>query len=155
MNGIPESGLTDGQFVRTWRDGGHNVLAFGAGQGGSCELLLGVIQNARSQGVDVEAHIYPYTAGQNAGLRNIIPPWAHEGGNTRMLERLKDPSLRARLERDITQGIPGWYNHYTAVGSDWSRIQIVSVASPPIGSKITSAPRSEVSSMTASNRSSL
>ena len=46
-----------------------------------------------------------------------------------MLKRLKDPSLRARLEKDITQGIPGWYNHYTAVGSDWSRIQIVS-ASP-------------------------
>ena len=47
-----------------------------------------------------------------------------------MLERLKDPSLRARLEKDITQGIPGWYNHYTAVGSDWSKIQIVSVSNP-------------------------
>jgi N-acyl-D-aspartate/D-glutamate deacylase len=97
---------------------------------GQMPELLGVIQNARSQGVDVEGHIYPYTAGQNAGLRNIIPPWAHEGGTDAMLARLKDPSLRARLERDITQGIPGWYNHYTAVGSDWSRIQIVSVAHP-------------------------
>jgi N-acyl-D-amino-acid deacylase len=92
--------------------------------------LLGLIQKARNEGVDVEAHIYPYTAGQNAGLRNIIPPWAHEGGTARMLERLKDPSLRAQLERDITQGISGWYNHYTAVGSDWSKIQIVSVANP-------------------------
>ena len=95
---------------------------------GQMPELTGLIQNARSQGLDVEAHIYPYTAGQNAGLRNIIPPWAHEGGTEAMLERLKDPSLRGRLERDITQGIPGWYNHYTAVGSDWSRIQIVSVS---------------------------
>jgi N-acyl-D-aspartate/D-glutamate deacylase len=47
-----------------------------------------------------------------------------------MLKRLKDPLLRARLEKDITQGIPGWYNHYTAVGSDWSRIQIGGVANP-------------------------
>jgi len=97
---------------------------------GQMPELIGVIQNARNQGADVEAHIYPYTAGQNAGLRNIIPPWAHEGGTAEMLKRLKDPSLRARLERDITQGIPGWYNHYTAVGSDWSRIQIMSVANP-------------------------
>ena len=97
---------------------------------GQMAELIGVIQNARNQGVDVEANIYPYTAGQNAGLRNIIPPWAHEGGTDEMLKRLKDPALRARLERDITQGIRGWYNHYTAVGSDWSRIQIVSVANP-------------------------
>jgi N-acyl-D-aspartate/D-glutamate deacylase len=97
---------------------------------GQMPELIGVIQNARNQGVDVEANIYPYTAGQNAGLRNIIPPWAHEGGTEEMLKRLKDPALRARLERDITQGIRGWYNHYTAVGSDWSRIQIVSVANP-------------------------
>ncbi len=97
---------------------------------GQMPELIGVIQNARNQGVDVEANIYPYTAGQNAGLRNIIPPWAHEGGNEEMLKRLKDPALRARLERDITQGVRGWYNHYTAVGSDWSLIQIVSVANP-------------------------
>jgi len=97
---------------------------------GQMPELIGVIQNARSQGVDVEANIYPYTAGQNAGLLNIIPPWAHEGGTAEMLKRLADPSLRARLEHDITQGIPGWYNHYTAVGSDWSRIQIVSVQNP-------------------------
>ena len=97
---------------------------------GQMPELLGVIQNARKSGVDVEAHIYPYTAGQNAGLRNIIPPWAHEGGTAKMIERLKDPSLRPRLEKDITQGIPGWYNHYTAVGSDWSKIQIVSTANP-------------------------
>ena len=92
--------------------------------------LIGLIQNARTEGLDVQAHIYPYTVGQNAGLRNIIPPWAHEGGNEAMLKRLKDPSLRARLEKDITQGISGWYNHYTAVGSDWSRIQIGGVANP-------------------------
>jgi len=97
---------------------------------GQMPELIGVIQNARSQGVDVEAHIYPYTAGQNAGLRNIIPPWAHDGGTEAMLQRLKDPALKERLERDINQGIPGWYNHYTAVGRDWSKIQIVSVANP-------------------------
>jgi N-acyl-D-aspartate/D-glutamate deacylase len=97
---------------------------------GQMPELIGLIQNARNEGLDVQAHLYPYTVGQNAGLTNIIPPWAHDGGNEAMLARLKDPSLRARLEKEITNGIPGWYNHYTAVGSDWSRIQIAGVSNP-------------------------
>ena len=27
-----------------------------------------------------------------------------------------------RLKTEIRSGIPGWYNHYTAVGGDWSRM---------------------------------
>lgn len=41
-----------------------------------------------------------------------------------MLERLRDPSLRERMKTDIRQGLPGWYNHYTAIGGDWSRMLI-------------------------------
>jgi N-acyl-D-aspartate/D-glutamate deacylase len=41
-----------------------------------------------------------------------------------MLERLKDPIVRPRLKKEIREGIPGWYNHYTAVGGDWSRMLI-------------------------------
>src|SRR5262245_60706386 len=52
---------------------------------GQMPELIGLIQNARNEGLDVQAHLYPYTVGQNAGLRNIIPPWAHDGGNEAML----------------------------------------------------------------------
>jgi N-acyl-D-amino-acid deacylase len=41
-----------------------------------------------------------------------------------MLARLKDPKERAKIKRDVKDGIPGWYNHYTAVGGDWSRMLI-------------------------------
>jgi len=41
-----------------------------------------------------------------------------------MLRRLKDPAERKRLKRDILGGVDGWYNHYTAVGGDWSRMLI-------------------------------
>ena len=47
-----------------------------------------------------------------------------------MIERLKDPSLRDRLKRDIRNGLPGWYNHYTAVGGDWSRMLVSARLSP-------------------------
>jgi N-acyl-D-aspartate/D-glutamate deacylase len=47
-----------------------------------------------------------------------------------VLARLKDRSVRDRLKRDIRAGLPGWYNHYTAVGGDWSRMLISAQLSP-------------------------
>lgn len=85
--------------------------------------LVALIDAARQRGVNVQANVYPYTRGNN-NLSSIIPPWAHEGGRERMLARLKDASLRPRLKRDIRDGLPGWYNHYTAVGGDWSRMLV-------------------------------
>jgi N-acyl-D-aspartate/D-glutamate deacylase len=41
-----------------------------------------------------------------------------------LLARLKDPEQRRRLKHDIRSGLPGWYNHYTAVGGDWRRMLI-------------------------------
>lgn len=92
--------------------------------------LVGLIANARAQGQQVEAHVYPYRAGQN-NLASIIPPWAHEGGRERMIARLQDMALRERLRREILQGIPGsnWYNHYTATGS-WEGMLLVSFSNP-------------------------
>jgi N-acyl-D-amino-acid deacylase len=43
---------------------------------------------------------------------------------------LRDGSTRDRLKRDIRTGLPGWYNHYTAVGGDWSRMLISGHLSP-------------------------
>ena len=91
--------------------------------------VVGLIQEARDEGLDIRANVYPYTAGQN-NLRAIIPPWAHDGGNEAMLERLKAPNARARMKRDIENGLPGWYNHYLAVGSDWSRMLLVGMSDP-------------------------
>lgn len=85
--------------------------------------IVQIIDEARARGVNVQANIYPYTRGNN-DLVSIIPPWAHEGGKSRLVERLKDRSLRPRLKAEIRAGLPGWYNHYTAVGGDWSRMLI-------------------------------
>jgi N-acyl-D-aspartate/D-glutamate deacylase len=85
--------------------------------------VAGIIDEARARGVNVQANLYPYTRGNN-DLSSIIPPWAHEGGRDQMLARLKDPQQRTRLKRDIENGLTNWYNHYTAVGRDWSRMLI-------------------------------
>jgi len=90
---------------------------------GRMKEVVDLIDNARRRGVNVQANIYPYTRGNN-DLVSIIPPWAHEGGRPQLLARLKDPAQRPRLKQDIRTGLPGWYNHYTAVGGDWRRMLI-------------------------------
>jgi N-acyl-D-aspartate/D-glutamate deacylase len=90
---------------------------------GQMDRVVALIEEARRRGVNVQANVYPYIRGQN-NLASIIPPWAHEGGTARMLARLHDPQDRARMKKDIQQGIAGWYNHYLAVGSDWGRMLI-------------------------------
>ena len=85
--------------------------------------VVALIEEARKRGVNVQANVYPYTRGNN-DLASIVPPWAHEGGPQKLIERLKDPMERAKIKRDADREIDGWYNHYIAVGRDWSRMLV-------------------------------
>ncbi|MEX0681773.1 MAG: D-aminoacylase [Balneolales bacterium] len=95
---------------------------------GRMDEVLAMISDARDEGLDIRANVYPYTAGQN-NLVAIIPPWAHEGGREQLLSRLGDPAQRRRMRRDILEGIPGWYNHYLATGDGWDGMILVSLSS--------------------------
>ena len=90
---------------------------------GRMSEIAALIDDARRRGINVQANVYPFTRGNN-DLASIIPPWAHEGGKEAMLARLKNPADRERIKREIRDGLPGWYNHFTAVGGDWSRMLI-------------------------------
>jgi N-acyl-D-aspartate/D-glutamate deacylase len=90
---------------------------------GRMKDVVSLIEDARRRGVNVQSNIYPYTRGNN-NLATIIPPWAHEGGTAKLLERLRDSAAREKMKKDIKGGIAGWYNHYTAVGGDWSRMLV-------------------------------
>ena len=73
---------------------------------GQMPELVATIARARAEGVQVQANVYPYRAGQN-DLASIIPPWAHEGGAQALIQRLKDPALRPRLEERNPARHPG------------------------------------------------
>ena len=90
---------------------------------GRMKEIVELIDLARNRGINVQAHVYPYTRGNN-DLSSIVPPWAHEGGIAKLRDRIQDPEQRKLIKRDIREGIPDWYNHYTAVGGDWSRMLI-------------------------------
>jgi N-acyl-D-aspartate/D-glutamate deacylase len=96
---------------------------------GRASEIVARVQQARDAGLDIRANVYPYTAGQN-NLASIVPPWAHDGGREKMIERLRNPSDRRRIRAEILNGLPGWYNHYLATGDGWAGIQLVTLTDP-------------------------
>jgi N-acyl-D-amino-acid deacylase len=93
---------------------------------GRANEIIAMVQKARDEGYDIRANVYPYTAGQN-DLSSIVPPWAHDGGREKMLERLKDPAARKRMREEVMNGLPNWYNHYLATGDGWAGMLLVSL----------------------------
>ena len=93
---------------------------------GRANEIIAMVQKARDEGYDIRANVYPYTAGQN-NLSSIVPPWAHDGGREKMLQRLKDPAARKRMREEVLNGLPNWYNHYLATGDGWAGMLLVSL----------------------------
>jgi N-acyl-D-aspartate/D-glutamate deacylase len=76
--------------------------------------VVAKIKEARAQGVDLAADTYAYTAWAN-GLSSYIPPWAHDGGDSKLIERLKDPQLRSRIRREMLTPSTEWDNEWDGV----------------------------------------
>ena len=72
------------------------------------------IAAARAQGVDIAADTYAYTAWGN-GLSAFIPPWAHDGGTSKLLERLKDLAARERIRKDMLTPSDDWENEWQQI----------------------------------------
>ena len=74
------------------------------------------IDAARAAGVDVSANTYAYTAWFNT-FSAFVPPWAHDGGDVKLVERLKDPAMRARIRKDMTRETAGedWDNEWQEI----------------------------------------
>jgi dihydroorotase/N-acyl-D-amino-acid deacylase len=97
---------------------------------GSAAQVIQRIEAARSQGIDVAADTYAYTAWANS-FSAFIPPWAHDGGNDKLIERLKDPKSRARIRADMLAPNSSWNNEWLAIEGPQD-ILIVSVLNPEL-----------------------
>jgi dihydroorotase/N-acyl-D-amino-acid deacylase len=91
-----------------------HLKASGKSSWGTMPKIVARIEAARASGIDVAADTYAYTAWQNS-FSAIIPPWAHDGGNARLLERLKDPATRARIRKDMTTPDASWDNEWLEI----------------------------------------
>ncbi|TAM96750.1 MAG: D-aminoacylase, partial [Rhodanobacteraceae bacterium] len=97
---------------------------------GSMPKVIAKIDAARAQGLDISADTYAYTAWGN-DLASFIPPWAHAGGTTKLLERLQDPQTRARIERDMQTPSDAWSNDWLEVPGPHA-VEITSVQNPSL-----------------------
>jgi N-acyl-D-amino-acid deacylase len=81
---------------------------------GKMPQVVAFIEKARSEGLDITADTYAYTAWFNS-LSAFIPPWAHDGGDAKLVERLKDPATRARIRKDMEQPAAAWDNEWKEI----------------------------------------
>jgi dihydroorotase/N-acyl-D-amino-acid deacylase len=77
--------------------------------------VLERIERARRDGIDVTADVYPYTAA-GTGLASVLPPWVAAGG--RFYENLRDPAMRERIRREVTNPSGDWEALGTEAGPE-------------------------------------
>jgi N-acyl-D-amino-acid deacylase len=92
--------------------------------------VVAKIEAARAQGFDITADTYAYTAWGN-GLSAFIPPWAHDGGRAKLLERLKDPATRQRIRKDMLTPSDDWDNEWQQIAGPES-VLFASVENPKL-----------------------
>ncbi len=91
-----------------------HLKAAGKPQWGQMPQIIAQIEKARASGVDISANTYAYPAWFNS-FSAFIPPWAHDGGDAKMVERLKDPALRARIRKEMETPSTEWDNEWQEI----------------------------------------
>ena len=81
---------------------------------GSMPRMVAKIDSARQAGLDIAADTYAYTAWLN-GLSAFVPPWAHDGGTARLIGRLQDRAMRARIRREMLTPAASWDNEWEEI----------------------------------------
>ncbi len=81
---------------------------------GRMREVVDKINQARAQGIDITADTYAYTAWFN-NLSAFVPPWAHDGGDAKLIERLRDPGMRARIRKEMIEPAGDWDNEWQEI----------------------------------------
>ena len=76
--------------------------------------VVAKINAARADGMDISADTYAYPAWFNS-MSAFIPPWAHDGGDAKLVERLKDPAMRARIRKELMTPSSDWDNEWEEI----------------------------------------
>jgi N-acyl-D-amino-acid deacylase len=100
------------------------------GMWGQMPHVLARLEAARAEGLDVSADQYPWTAGEN-GLDANLPLWVRDGGPDKLIARLADPAVRARVRTELHKDDRSWENQYQCAGGG-KGILIATVVNPAL-----------------------
>jgi N-acyl-D-amino-acid deacylase len=81
---------------------------------GRMPAVVAKIDSARKAGIDIAADTYAYPAWFNS-MSAFIPPWAHDGGTAKLVERLRDPAARRRIRREMLSPTGTWDNEWQEI----------------------------------------
>jgi dihydroorotase/N-acyl-D-amino-acid deacylase len=107
-----------------------HLKAAGKSNWGLMPQIVARIDAARAAGIDVSANTYAYTAWFNT-FSAFIPPWAHDGGDAKLIERLKDPAIRDKIRKDMLDPKSNWDNEWQEIPGP-EAIQIGVVQNPQL-----------------------
>ncbi|GMM92583.1 amidohydrolase family protein [Qipengyuania sp. MTN3-11] len=79
--------------------------------------VVAQIEKARAEGLRITTNMYTYTAG-GTSLDAVLPPWVQDGGREAMLERLRDPEMRARIVAEMSAPESDWENLLRLSGAE-------------------------------------
>ena len=91
-----------------------HIKVAGKNNWGRMPEVVAKINAARAAGADVSADTYAYTAGFN-DFSAFVPAWAHDGGDAKLVERLKDPATRERIRKDMITPSKDWDNEWQEI----------------------------------------
>ena len=125
------------EAIRIGEEGGvpvqiAHVKASGRENWGKMERALRMISDARARGVDVTGDVYPYPAGSTK-MDNLLPPWMHDGGTAKLLERLADPAARERAIADCLIDGERWRTGSGSYG--WDEVMVATCSRPELAGK--------------------
>ncbi|NHJ40312.1 MAG: D-aminoacylase [Asgard group archaeon] len=92
---VEKSGCIAGQIA-------HHKVSGKANWGKSKETLK-LIEETNNRGIDITCDQYPYNRGATS-LITLLPPWTHEGGIEKLIERLKDEKTKEKIKKDMYEG---------------------------------------------------
>jgi dihydroorotase/N-acyl-D-amino-acid deacylase len=112
-----------------------HLKAAGKENWGRMPQIVERINKYRAEGLDISANTYAYTAWFNT-FSAFVPPWAHDGGDAKLIERLKDPATRARIRKDMLSSEKdsageSWDNEWQEIPGP-EAIQIAVVQNPEL-----------------------
>jgi N-acyl-D-amino-acid deacylase len=97
---------------------------------GKLDDAIAKVNAARANGQRITADMYTYTAGAT-GLDAAMPTWVQSGGLEEWIKRLKDPSIRSRLVKEMRTPSNDWENLLLLSGSP-DRVLLVAFKNPKL-----------------------
>ena len=98
------------EAARIGREGGvpveiYHLKAAGVRNWPKARAAIAKIDSARATGLDIQADMYPYTAG-GTGLTSCLPPSASAEG--KLFDNLADPAMRTKLRAEVEHPTSDW-----------------------------------------------